>query len=229
VFPDEDFADLFSQYRGRPSIPATVMAAVVTLQTLHDCSDRETAEAVCFDLRWKVAIGASLTDTGFDASTLVYWRRRIARSDRPHRINEAGAPSPSTPCRTCLERRHPSQLGRRAPNRCGSGMAEPVTSMGPAAHASRPRPGQPLCASCLVSQPSNLVKLRQKISAGLRTMDDARIFCAIRSYLSTATQAGRQHSPASTPRPLTRPPASSPTDKSGYLKPAQTATVRHCR
>jgi hypothetical protein len=89
VFPDMDFTDLFTQGKGRPSIPATVMAAVMTLQTLHDYSDRETAEAVCFDLRWKVAIGASLTDTGFDASTLVYWRRRIARSDRPHRINEA--------------------------------------------------------------------------------------------------------------------------------------------
>lgn len=89
VFPDVDFTDLFSQGKGRPSIPATVMAAVMTLQTLHDYSDRETAEAVCFDLRWKVAIGASLVDTGFDASTLVYWRRRIARSDRPHRINEA--------------------------------------------------------------------------------------------------------------------------------------------
>ena len=88
VFPDEDFADLFCQGKGRPSIPATVMAAVMTLQTLHELSDRETAEAVCFDLRWKVAIGASLVDTGFDASTLVYWRKRIARSDRPHRINE---------------------------------------------------------------------------------------------------------------------------------------------
>jgi hypothetical protein len=89
VFPDADFADLFSPGKGRPSIPATVMAAVMTLQRLHDYSDRETAEAVCFDLRWKVAIGASLIDAGFDASTLVYWRRRIARSDRPHRINEA--------------------------------------------------------------------------------------------------------------------------------------------
>ena len=45
VFPDEDFADLFPSGRGRPSIPTTVMAAVVTLQTLHDFSDRETAEA----------------------------------------------------------------------------------------------------------------------------------------------------------------------------------------
>ena len=26
---------------------------------------------------------------GFDASTLVYWRRRLAKSERPHRINDA--------------------------------------------------------------------------------------------------------------------------------------------
>ena len=89
VFPDEDFADLFPSGRGRPSIPATVMAAVLTLQTLHDFSDRETAEAVCFDVRWKAAIGAPLDYAGFDPSTLAYWRGRIARSERPHRINEA--------------------------------------------------------------------------------------------------------------------------------------------
>jgi len=89
VFPDEDFADLFPSGRGRPSIPASVMAAVLTLQTLHDFSDRETAEAVCFDVRWKAAIGAPLDYAGFDPSTLAYWRGRIARSGRPHRINEA--------------------------------------------------------------------------------------------------------------------------------------------
>src|SRR5215207_613190 len=89
LFPDEEFADLFCSDRGRPSIPATVMAAVMCLQTLHDYSDRETAEAVRYDMRWKVAIGASLVDEGFDASTLVYWRRRLARSERPHRINDA--------------------------------------------------------------------------------------------------------------------------------------------
>ena len=36
LFPDEDFADLFPSGRGRPSIPASVMAAAMTLQTLHD-------------------------------------------------------------------------------------------------------------------------------------------------------------------------------------------------
>jgi hypothetical protein len=90
VFPDGDYADLFAPPGfGRPSVPATRMAAVMTLQTLHDYSDRETAEAVKFDVRWKVACGLALDDPGFDPSTLVYWRRRIAKSQRPHRINGA--------------------------------------------------------------------------------------------------------------------------------------------
>jgi Transposase domain (DUF772)/Transposase DDE domain len=90
VFPDVDYADLFSPPGvGRPSLPATQMAAVLTLQALHDYSDRETAEAVRFDVRWKVAIGAPLDDPGFDPSSLVYWRRRLAKSQRPHRVNDA--------------------------------------------------------------------------------------------------------------------------------------------
>ena len=31
----------------------------------------------------------ALDDKGFDPSTLVYWRKRLAKSDRPQRINEA--------------------------------------------------------------------------------------------------------------------------------------------
>ena len=90
VFPDADYADLFAPPGvGRASIPATQMAAVLTLQALHDYSDRETAEAVRFDVRWKVAIGAPLDDPGFDPSSLVYWRRRIAKSERPHRVSDA--------------------------------------------------------------------------------------------------------------------------------------------
>ena len=90
VFPDADYADLFSPPGvGRPSLPATQMAAVLTLQALHDYSDRETAEAVRFDVRWKTAIGAPLDDPGFDPSSLVYWRKRLAKSERPHRVNDA--------------------------------------------------------------------------------------------------------------------------------------------
>ena len=92
VFPDADYADLFAPPGfGRPSLPATQMAAVLTLQTLCDYSDRETAEAVRFDVRWKAASGVALDGGGFGPSTLVYWRNRIARSARPHRISDAVA------------------------------------------------------------------------------------------------------------------------------------------
>src|SRR5512142_729007 len=90
VFPDADYADLFAPPGfGRPSLPATRMAAVLALQSLHDFSDRETAEAVRFDVRWKVACGLAIDDEGFDPSSLVYWRKRIAKSQRPHRVHDA--------------------------------------------------------------------------------------------------------------------------------------------
>ena len=89
LFTDEDFADLFPSGRGRPSVPASVMASVMVLQVLHDYSDAEAAEAARCDLRWKAACGFPLDHGGFDPSTLVYWRQRLAKSGRPHRVNDA--------------------------------------------------------------------------------------------------------------------------------------------
>ncbi|SBS79814.1 transposase [uncultured Mycobacterium sp.] len=89
LFPEEMFADLFPSRRGRPSVPAEVMASVITLQALHGLSDNETVEAVTFDLRWKAACGLPITAGAFHSTTLTYWRRRLAASDRPNRIFEA--------------------------------------------------------------------------------------------------------------------------------------------
>ncbi|MDY6811849.1 MAG: IS1182 family transposase [Actinomycetota bacterium] len=89
LFPPSLFADMFTPGRGRPSIPAETMASVIVLQTLHGLSDREAADAVTFDLRWKAACGFPLGGTGFHPTTLTYWRRRLAASERPHRIFEA--------------------------------------------------------------------------------------------------------------------------------------------
>jgi IS5 family transposase len=89
LFPDVLFADLFPSGRGRPSVPADVMASVITLQALHGLSDSETVEAVTFDLRWKAACGLPVTAAAFHATTLTYWRRRLAASERPNRIFEA--------------------------------------------------------------------------------------------------------------------------------------------
>ena len=64
LFTDGDFADLFPSGRGRPSVPASVMASVMVLQVLHDCSDAEAAEAARCDLRWKAACGFPLDHAG---------------------------------------------------------------------------------------------------------------------------------------------------------------------
>ena len=86
LFPDELFADLFGSGRGRPSVPADVVATVIVLQALHGLSDREAAEAVTFDLRWKAAAGLALEAASFHPTTLTYWRRRLAGSAQPNRI-----------------------------------------------------------------------------------------------------------------------------------------------
>jgi Transposase domain (DUF772) len=41
LFPNEFFADLFPSGRGRPSVPADVVATVMVLQALDGLSDHE--------------------------------------------------------------------------------------------------------------------------------------------------------------------------------------------
>jgi len=89
LFPDWFTADLFPSRTGRPSLPADLVGSVLVLQALLDLSDGQTADALKFDIRWKVACGRSLTQVSFDPSTLVYWRKRIAESDRPGRVFDA--------------------------------------------------------------------------------------------------------------------------------------------
>jgi Transposase DDE domain/Transposase domain (DUF772) len=91
LFPDSFTADLFTSRTGRPSLPADLVGSVLVLQALHDLSDGQAADALKFDIRWKVACGRSLTQMSFDPSTLVYWRKRIAKSSRPGRVFDAVA------------------------------------------------------------------------------------------------------------------------------------------
>jgi IS5 family transposase len=89
LFSDELFADLFPSGRGRPSIPADVIATVMVLQALEDLSDRDAARALRDRISWKVAAGLALDDEGFDYSVLTYWRSRLRRSERPERVFDA--------------------------------------------------------------------------------------------------------------------------------------------
>jgi IS5 family transposase len=89
LFPDGLFADLFKSGRGRPSVPADVIATVMVLQSLEGLSDRDAVEALRSDLRWKVAAGLRLDDEAFHPTVLVLWRNKLRNSTRPRRIFEA--------------------------------------------------------------------------------------------------------------------------------------------
>lgn len=89
LFPDQLFEDLFPSQRGRPSVPAEVVASVMVLQALEGLSDRDAARALRDRISWKVACGLALDEEGFDPTVLTYWRARLRRSERPERIFEA--------------------------------------------------------------------------------------------------------------------------------------------
>ena len=89
VFPDGMFADLFPSARGRPSVPGSVIASVLVLQALQGLSDRESVEALQWDLRWKLACGLPIDHEGLHPTTLTLWRGRLRRSASPQRIFDA--------------------------------------------------------------------------------------------------------------------------------------------
>ena len=89
LFPDELFADLFSD-RGRRSVPPSVVATVMVLQRLEGLSDREAAERYTFDARWRYAAGVGGYDTGgwgrFAHTVLVDMRARLDAANDRRRI-----------------------------------------------------------------------------------------------------------------------------------------------
>jgi len=88
LFPDEMFADLFTDV-GRRSVPPMIVAVVMVLQRIEGLSDREAVDRFAFDARWKYAAGGLDFDyPGFVHTVLVDMRARLARSDRPDRIFE---------------------------------------------------------------------------------------------------------------------------------------------
>ena len=89
LFPDEMFADLFPSGRGRPSVPADVVATVMVLQSLEAKSDREACRALERDIAWKAAAGLALTDEAFHPTVLTLWRNKLRASDDPQRIFNA--------------------------------------------------------------------------------------------------------------------------------------------
>jgi IS5 family transposase len=89
MFPDGYFADCYTNSaKGRPTIPARVMATVMVLQAFEGLSDREACDRLEVDLRWQAACGVDTGAEAFHPSALVGQRNRLRASSRPRRLFE---------------------------------------------------------------------------------------------------------------------------------------------
>jgi len=71
LFPDEMFADLFTDV-GRRSVPPMIVAVVMVLQRIEGCSDREAVDRFAFDARWNTP-RAVLISTTRGSCTRCWW------------------------------------------------------------------------------------------------------------------------------------------------------------
>ena len=89
IFPDDYFADLYSaSARGRPTVPARVLATAMVLQAFEGLSDREACDRLEVDLRWQAAAGLHTGAEAFHPTVLPGQRNRLRASARPRRLFE---------------------------------------------------------------------------------------------------------------------------------------------
>jgi hypothetical protein len=77
LFRDEDFAALYCRNLGRPSVPPSLLATALVLQTYDGVSDEEAKQRADYDLRWKVALGLEVETRPFAKSTLQEFRAQL--------------------------------------------------------------------------------------------------------------------------------------------------------
>jgi hypothetical protein len=77
LFRDEDFAGLYCLSNGRPSVPPSLLATALVLQTYDGVSDDEAKRRADYDLQWKVALGVALDARPFAKSTLQEFRAQL--------------------------------------------------------------------------------------------------------------------------------------------------------
>ena len=88
LFRDEDFAELYCADNGRDSVPPSLLATALLLQTHDRASDAEAKQRADFDIRWKVALGIEVEDRPFAKSTLQLFRARLILHDKAREVFE---------------------------------------------------------------------------------------------------------------------------------------------
>jgi hypothetical protein len=86
LFRDEEFACLYCPDNGRRSVPPSLLAVALLLQTHDRVSDDEAKRRADFDLRWKVALGIEMDERLFAKSTLQLFRAQLVIHEQAQKI-----------------------------------------------------------------------------------------------------------------------------------------------
>ncbi len=86
LFRDEGFATLYCSDNGRNSVPPSLLATTLLLQTHDKVSDNEAKQRADFDIRWKVALGIAVDERPFAKSTLQLFRAHLILHDQARAV-----------------------------------------------------------------------------------------------------------------------------------------------
>jgi len=89
LFHDEDFAHQYCADNGRDSVPPSLLAMALLLQTYERVSDEEAKARADFDIRWKVALGLRVDERPFAKSTLQLFRAHLVLHEDAQRVFES--------------------------------------------------------------------------------------------------------------------------------------------
>ena len=88
LFSDDDFAEIYGPDNGRDSVPPSLLATALLLQTYDKVSDAEAKARADFDIRWKVALGIEIEDRPFAKSTLQMFRAQLILHEKVREVFE---------------------------------------------------------------------------------------------------------------------------------------------
>ena len=89
LFRDSDFAEFYCADNGRDSVPPSLLATALLLQSHDKVSDAEAKARADFDLRWKVALGIEVEGRPFAKSTLQVFRAQLILHDKVREVFES--------------------------------------------------------------------------------------------------------------------------------------------
>ena len=89
LFRDSDFAEFYCPDNGRDSVPPSLLATALLLQSHDKVSDAEAKARADFDIRWKVALGIEVEDRPFAKSTLQVFRAQLILHGKVREVFES--------------------------------------------------------------------------------------------------------------------------------------------